>query len=96
MGAWGAGLYSDDTTCDVRDGYVQHLKHGLSHGEACQKVLSRHAARLGEPEVACLVYFALADTAWRYGRLDETLNRRARAAVPAGAHGVAGIGAHSQ
>lgn len=84
MGAWGAGLYSDDTTCDVRDDYIQHLKHGLSHGEACQKVLGRHAARLGEPEVACLAYFALADTAWKYGRLDETLKDKALSLLRAG------------
>ncbi|MFU6378329.1 hypothetical protein ACM792_24350 [Metapseudomonas otitidis] len=84
MGAWGAGLYSNDTTCDVRDDYIQHLKHGLSHSEACQKVLGRHAARLGEPEVACLVHFALADTAWKYGRLDETLKDKALSLLRAG------------
>lgn len=83
MGAWGTGLYSDDTTCDVRDDYIQHLKHGLSHDEACEKVLGRHVARLGEPEVA-LVYVALADTAWKYGRLDETLKDKALSLLRAG------------
>lgn len=73
MSAWGTGLYSDDTTCDVRDDYVRHLKSGLSHEDASQKVLERYAELLGDKAVACLVRFALADTAWQYGRLDAAL-----------------------
>ena len=26
MGFWGTGLYSNDTTCDVRDSYTQYLQ----------------------------------------------------------------------
>lgn len=73
MGAWGTGLYSDDTTCDVRDDYVKNLKHGLSNEEAYQNILDRYGKLLDQPEIATLVYFALADTAWRYGRLSESL-----------------------
>lgn len=25
MGAWGSGLYADDSTCDVRDSYIRYL-----------------------------------------------------------------------
>ena len=73
MGAWGTGLYSDDTSCDVRDDYVKNLKHGLSNEEAYQNILDRYGKLLDQPEIATLVYFALADTAWRYGRLSESL-----------------------
>lgn len=84
MSAWGPGLYEDDTACDVRDDYVGHLKAGLSHPEACQKILARQGDLLRQTEVACLVVFALADTAWRHGRLDETLQARALSLLQAG------------
>lgn len=77
MGAWGTALYSDDTTCEVRDDYANHLKRGLTDAEAVQAVLNRFGALLEDREVACLVYFALADTAWKYGRLDQEMQRRA-------------------
>jgi hypothetical protein len=77
MGAWGAALYSDDTTCDVRDAYVENLKHGLSDTEAYEKILHGYADLLNDREVACLVYFALADTAWKFGRLHADVKARA-------------------
>lgn len=84
MGAWGTGLYSDDTTCDVRDDYVQNLKHGLSSEASTQKILDRYGDLLEKTEIACLVYFALADTAWRYGRLNEALKDRALSLLQSG------------
>lgn len=84
MGAWGTGLYDDDTTCEVRDNYVQHLQYGLSSEAASQQVLARFAHSLQHPETACLVYFALADTAWRYGRLHDALKDRALSLLSAG------------
>jgi hypothetical protein len=84
MSAWGTGLYSDDTTCDVRDDYVQNLKHGLSSEESSQKILDRYGDLLQKKEIACLVYFALADTAWRYGRLNETIKDRALSLLESG------------
>lgn len=56
MGAWGTGLYSDDTTCDVRDDYVLNLKLGLSSEESSQKILDRYGDLLEKTEIACLVY----------------------------------------
>ncbi len=84
MSAWGTGLFSNDTSCDVRDDYVQNLKHGLSAEEACQKVLARYGDLLAHTEIACLVYLALADTAWRYGRLDQALKDKALSLLQSG------------
>lgn len=77
MGAWGTALYSDDTACDVRDDYVQNLKHGHSGEDSARQVIEGYADLLADREVACLVYFALADTSWRYGRLTEAVKTRA-------------------
>ena len=84
MGTWGTGLYSDDTTCDVRDRYVLNLKAGLSSDDSCQDILDRHGDLLRNTETACLVYFALADTAWRYGRLNEAVKDRALSLLKSG------------
>lgn len=33
MGAQGSGLYANDTTCDVRDSYMQYLQNDFSNEE---------------------------------------------------------------
>ena len=85
MGAWGAALYSDDTTCEVRDAYVENLKHGLSDTEAYERILHGYAELLDDREIACLVYFALADTAWKFGRLTTNVKARALDLIEQGA-----------
>lgn len=84
MGAWGTGLYSDDTTCDVRDDYVANLKQGLSDQESYESILRRYSSLVKDRQIACLVYFALADTAWKYGRLDDGLKAAALALIEEG------------
>lgn len=77
MSAWGTGLFSDDTTCDVRDSYIKNLKAGLTDTEATKEIISRFSKLMSDTQVACLVYFALADTQWRYGRLDPHVKKQA-------------------
>lgn len=84
MGAWGTALYSDDTTCEVRDAYKENLKHGLSDSEAYERILDRYGDLLGDPEIACLVYFALADTAWTVGRLHHAIKEKALGLIKQG------------
>ena len=84
MGTWGTGLYADDTTCDVRDDFVKGLKQGLSGEESCQKILNRYGKLLDQPEMASLVYFALADTAWRNGHLTEQIKGKALSLLQSG------------
>ena len=33
MGAWGTGLYQDDTTCDIKEDYITYLKVGTTTEE---------------------------------------------------------------
>ena len=28
MGAWGTGLFDDDTTCDVKDQFIEYIEEG--------------------------------------------------------------------
>lgn len=52
MGAWGTGLWSDDTACDVRATYREALEDGLSNEEAADKVLAEFAPDLADVKTA--------------------------------------------
>lgn len=71
MGTWGSGLYSDDTTVEVKEEFKNYLESGLTHSQARLEVLKKFDDVLADHQVTCLVYFALADTLWKYGCLDE-------------------------
>jgi hypothetical protein len=75
MGAWGPGLFSDDTTCEVRDEYLGNLKRGMSDRAAENQILERFADLFSVVEVRCLVYFALAATQYRHGRLSPRVKK---------------------
>ena len=77
MGAWGTALYSDDTTCDVRDEFKEHLEKGLSHSAAEKAILATFEDVLSDHEVKCLVYFALAETEWKFGCLSDAVKEEA-------------------
>lgn len=71
MGTWGTGLYSDDTACEIRDEFKAHLENGLSHSAAENAILGRFADVVSNHQIACLLYFALADTEWKFGCLSD-------------------------
>ena len=78
MGFWGPGLYSNDTTMDVRDTYKGFLGDQLSSEEAHEKTLEQYQELIGSDEEP-LFWFAFAETHWRVGRLlpevkDKALN----------------------
>jgi hypothetical protein len=84
MGAWGTGIFQDDTACDVRDDYRQHLGNGFSGPEATARVLEEYASSLSDPEQAGVVWLALAATQWRCGRLDSTTLENALRVIDSG------------
>lgn len=74
MGAWNTGLFYNDTTCDVRDTYIEFLKQQLSDDEAYEKTYSEYEELMGTDEEP-LFWYALAETQWKTGRLtDEVKN----------------------
>jgi hypothetical protein len=77
MGTWGTGLYSDDTTSEVRDQFRSHLASGLPPTEAEARILARYNSLLDDHQVACLVFFALADVEWRLGCMSDAVRQRA-------------------
>lgn len=77
MGTWGFGLYSNDTTCDFRDSYLNYLDNGLSNDEAFYKVYAELMSSACCKEDEPLFWFALADTQWRWGRLMPNVKEKA-------------------
>ncbi len=75
MGTWGTGLYSDDTTREVRDEFRSHLASGLAPADAEARILIRYGSLLDDHQIACLVYFALADVEWRLGCLTDAVRQ---------------------
>src|SRR5579863_818295 len=70
MGAWGTGVFQDDTACDVRDDYRGYLGDGLGGPEATARVLREYASSLADPDESAVVWLALAAAQWRCGRLE--------------------------
>lgn len=76
MGTWNAGLFSNDTTCDVKDTYIECLKQQLSNKEAYQKTYDEYKELIGTDEEP-LFWYALADSQWNVGRLMPSVRDKA-------------------
>lgn len=77
MGAWGPGLFSDDTACDARDEYRQCLLDGLEGAAATDKVLETFSSSLDDPDDGPPFWLGLAATQSKLGRLDDRVRERA-------------------
>ena len=75
MGAWGTGLYSSDLATDVRNDYCEMLVFHYSHEKAVKRLVQEYELLEDDPYNAA-GWFALADSAWKYGHLDDELKRR--------------------
>ena len=79
MGAWGPGIFSDDTACDIRDDYREYLGEGLTGDQATARILGQYKSSLADPYDAAVVWLALAATQWKLGRLEpDTLSQAFR------------------
>ncbi|MFX3623228.1 MAG: DUF4259 domain-containing protein [Ectobacillus sp.] len=88
MGAWGTGIFDNDTTCDVRDDFYELLEEGLSVEEATEEVLDRHLEDCDEEEeleVVSWVYTGLAAAQLEKGLLQEEVRVKAIELIDRGA-----------
>lgn len=76
MGAWGSSLYANDCSCDVRDTYMKFLEEQLSNEETYQRTLEKHHEYIGDEDEP-LLWYALADTQWKTGRLMPEVKQKA-------------------
>ncbi len=71
MGVWGAGIFQDDTACDIRDEYKDLLGEGLSSQAAKTKILNSYASSFADPDESGVAWLALAAIQSKMGRMDE-------------------------
>ena len=77
MGTWGNKLYEDDEAQDARDVYKSLLEKGLDGREATDRFLKMFKASLNDSDDGPIVWFALADTQWKLGRLEPRVKKQA-------------------
>jgi hypothetical protein len=71
MGAWDVGSFADDTALDVRDAWVEPIRRGRSPADVTAEILGAFGS--DDP----VVWLALADTQWRWGRLEPLVQEHA-------------------
>lgn len=77
MGFWGSGLYANDTTSDVRDSYMECLMDQMSDQDAYDKIMEKFSEYFDDEDEGPLVWYALADTQWKVGRLLPEVKEKA-------------------
>jgi hypothetical protein len=84
MGAWGTAIFSDDTACDVREEWRDHVGNGLSGPQATDRLLQQYAGELDDPDSGPVIWLALAVTQWKSGRLEDRVKKQAIAIIDDG------------
>ncbi|MED1470486.1 DUF4259 domain-containing protein [Bacillus salipaludis] len=78
MGAWGTGIFDDDTTCDVKDSFIEYLKEGHTPHEATELILEEYLDEFDSEEdldVLSLVYIGLSATQMKKKCLQEQVRK---------------------
>src|SRR5262245_43568503 len=84
MGASGAAIFSDDLACDVRATYRDLLADGYSAKEATKRLLDEFEQEFKDYDDGPVLWLALANLQWHYGRLDERVKRKALKLIDSG------------
>lgn len=77
MGTWGPKLYQDDIAVDVKQYYTDQLHRNKSSEEITKDLIINNQDLLSDPFDAPVFWYALADTQWNYGRLDNCVKEQA-------------------
>ncbi|MEI4803987.1 MarR family transcriptional regulator [Bacillus sp. FJAT-51639] len=88
MGAWGTGIFDDDTTCDVRDEFIDYLEEGKTPKEATQTILEEYLDEFNtddDLEVMSLVYIGLASIQLEKNCIQEQVRKNAIELIERGA-----------
>jgi hypothetical protein len=85
MGTWGVGLFSDDTACDIRDEYREHIEDGVDDSEATRLTVDKFRGDFDDPDEGPVLWIAFAVTQSKIGRLDSAIRDKALDAIEAGA-----------
>ncbi len=85
MGAWGAGLFQNDTAADIRDYFREVAKAPVSDQQVLDKLLEQFPAADPQDEDYTVTWLALADLFHEHGMEVPSLCERALAIIESGA-----------
>ncbi len=71
MGTWSVGIFADDDAQDARDSYREILNTGLDGVAATDKFLKEWKGAMKDSDDGPVIWFALAETQWKLGRLED-------------------------
>ena len=78
MGTWGAGLYQNDLTEDVKIEFQRMFnEQGMDEVSITEKLKEDYKAAIGDVDEEPLFWLALAETQWRYGVLMPEVKEKA-------------------
>lgn len=77
MGIWGPKIYQNDIAEDVRDYYIDKLHRGKIGPEITRELLAEYQSEIKDEDDGQVFWFALADTQWNLGRLEDYIKERA-------------------
>jgi hypothetical protein len=69
VGAWGPGIFENDTSCDVRDAFIDLIQEGCSPEDATVQLITRWGEPRFDPDDEPLFWLGLAAAQVRTGRL---------------------------
>lgn len=84
MGAWGAGIFDDDTACDVRDEFSDLLAEGCSAQQATTLLEERWTPASDAIDLEPMFWIALAASQHRLGQLSPDVRDKAVAIIDSG------------
>ncbi len=71
MATSATGVYADDEAQDARDAYREILRSGVDGAKATDRFLKEWKGAMKDSDDGPVIWFALADTQWTLGRLED-------------------------
>lgn len=81
MGIWGTGLYQNDLVIEVKNDYKNKLREGKTEDVAYKEILQEYRSLIVDEDDKFDIWFALADTMWNLGRLNDNVKEKAICSV---------------
>lgn len=75
MGAWGSGIFDDDTALDIRDNFEEYIENGLSIIEATERILEEYRDEIEDD--GPIIYLTLASLQMDKGELQKNIKEAA-------------------
>lgn len=77
MSTWGPNLYQSDLALDIRDKYKELLRKGIKGEEITRIFINEYDYAISDVDDVSVFWFALADTQWDFGRLEDYVKEKA-------------------